>query len=668
MTSRGTMPLNRRVRAMRYVSIALPLAIAATALSLYNLSHLLPLAEWPAALFRPADGNIRQLVAHETFFPRIAMSLLAGAGLALVGALLQHVLRNPLADAATLGITGGAYVAVAAATFWLPAALQLPTEGVAILGGSGAAILVLVIAWRRRLEPIAVILAGLVIGLYASTLASTLILFHGGVRHVFIWGAGSLNIQGWSRVTSTAPWYAVAIVLLLAFRRPLMLLSLNDEGATSLGLSLPLIRALILVIAIVVASLLVGAVGPISFVGLIAPALARLSGARTVGRQLLFSAVIGASLLWSVDQCVQWFATAREIPTGAAVALIGSPILLFMLRGMRPAGGASETRPAFSLRRSQSFGMFLVAILCLILLVSWLSLSLGIGLDGWHWSRGREFIDLSYWRLPRLIAAFCGGASIALAGVVTQRVMGNPMAAPEILGVSTGASLGVIIMLLCGLGFDRATQNAGAGLGAFVTMAMLLFLSRRSGFSPDRMIYIGISLTTLFSGLVSVLMGTGDPRMAILFRWLSGSTWLAQPMDAAVIGCVLLIASMVLPFMLRWLEILPLGASSAVQLGVGLNISRLCLLLVIAMLAGASTLIVGPMSFIGIMAPHVARMLGYVRAGTHLSAAALIGGTVMICADWLGRVVLFPDQMPAGLLAALIGGPYLLWLMQRRAN
>lgn len=655
-------------RAMRPLSIALPLLIAAAVLSLCNLSHLLPPAGWSSALFAPGDGDIRQLVAHETFFPRVVMSLIAGAGLALVGALLQHVLRNPLADAATLGITGGAYLAVAATTFWLPASFLLSTETAAILGGSGAAALVLVLAWRRRLEPLSVILAGLVIGLYASTLASTMILFHGGVRNVFIWGAGSLNIQGWDRVGSTVPWFAAAIVLLAVLHRPLVLLSLNDEGAKSLGLPLPLIRVLILAVAIIVASLIVSTVGPISFVGLIAPAMARLAGARTVGRQLLWAAVIGASLLWFVDQFVQWLATAREIPTGAAVALIGSPILLVLLPKMRPAGWSLEARSAFAVERRQRFYVFLVAIVCLILLVAWLSLSLGIGLEGWHWSRGRELIDLSYWRAPRLIAAFCGGASIALAGTVMQRVTGNAMASPEILGVSTGAALGVIIMLLCGLGLDRITQTGGAFLGAFVTMATLLFLSRRSGFSPDRMIYVGIALTTLFSGLVSVLMGTGDPRMAILFRWLSGSTWLAQPMDAAVIGGILMIAALALPFMLRWLDILPLGAAAAKQLGIDLGRSRFYLLLVIALLAGASTLIVGPMSFIGVMAPHAARMLGQVRTAAQLTAAALIGGLVMITADWLGRVVLFPDQMPAGLLAALIGGPYFLWLMQRRAG
>ncbi|RKD52013.1 MULTISPECIES: Fe(3+)-hydroxamate ABC transporter permease FhuB [unclassified Rhizobium] len=659
---------DKQTQSVRSLAIILVLAIIAFALCLSNLSHLLPPDEWSTALFHPSDTDIAQLVAHETFFPRLVMSLLAGAGLAVVGALLQHVLSNPLADAATLGITGGAYVVVVATTFWLPSTFLFSTETAALLGGCGAAVLVIGIAWRRRLEPLAVILAGLVVGLYASTLASTMILFHGGVRNVFIWAAGSLNVQGWHRVVEIMPGLAIALVLLILLRRPLVLLSLNDEGAKSLGLPLSLVRFLILIIAIVVAAQIVSTVGPISFIGLIAPALARLSNTRTVGRQLSLSALMGAMLLWLVDQSVQAISTAREIPTGAAVALIGSPILLVLLPKMRSAGWATEVRSARAPESRKRFGPFFFSIACLILLVSWLSLSLGLALKGWHWSHGQELVDLSYWRGPRLIAAFCGGAAIALAGAIMQRVTGNAMASPEVLGVSTGAALGVIIMLLCGFGLDRVTQTGGAFAGAFFTMATLLLLSRRSSFSPDRMIYVGIALTTLFSGLVSVLMGTGDPRMAILFRWLSGSTWLAQPIDAAIMAAILVTAALSLPFMLRWLNILPLGASSAGQLGVDLDKSRFCLLLVIALLAGASTLIVGPMSFVGVIAPHAARMLGQVRTAAQLTAAALIGGLIMMSADWLGRVVLFPDQMPAGLLAALIGGPYFLWLMQRRPN
>lgn len=115
----------------------------------------------------------------------------------------------------------------------------------------------------------------------------------------------------------------------------------------------------------------------------------------------------------------------------------------------------------------------------------------------------------------------------------------------------------------------------------------------------------------------------------------------------------------------RWLEILPLGEASSRAVGVGLTASRFRLLLVTAMLTGAATLIVGPLSFVGLMAPHMARMTGLQRPMPQLCGAAIIGALIMLLADWLGRNLLFPYQVPAGLLATFIGGPYFMKLRAR---
>jgi iron complex transport system permease protein len=116
----------------------------------------------------------------------------------------------------------------------------------------------------------------------------------------------------------------------------------------------------------------------------------------------------------------------------------------------------------------------------------------------------------------------------------------------------------------------------------------------------------------------------------------------------------------------RWLELLPLGDSSAKALGVHLGKSRFYLLLLAALLTAGATLIVGPLSFIGLLAPHLARLLGLTRALPQLLGAALLGATVMVLADWLGRNLLFPIQLPAGLLASLVGGAYFMLCLRKR--
>jgi iron complex transport system permease protein len=119
------------------------------------------------------------------------------------------------------------------------------------------------------------------------------------------------------------------------------------------------------------------------------------------------------------------------------------------------------------------------------------------------------------------------------------------------------------------------------------------------------------------------------------------------------------------PFAARWLEILPLGTSSARAVGLNVGVARLMLLLLTALATAAATLVVGPLSFVGLMAPHMARLLGLQRPMVQLFGAAIIGALLMVTADWLGRSILFPWQIPAGLVATLIGAPYLLWQFRR---
>jgi ferric hydroxamate transport system permease protein len=114
----------------------------------------------------------------------------------------------------------------------------------------------------------------------------------------------------------------------------------------------------------------------------------------------------------------------------------------------------------------------------------------------------------------------------------------------------------------------------------------------------------------------------------------------------------------------RWLDILPLGAATSRSLGIGLNRARL-LLLVVALLTACATLVVGPLSFVGLLAPHMARLLGLSRARQHLLGAALVGMLLMVLADWVGRQVIFPYEVPAGLVASLIGGAYFMWGLRR---
>ncbi|HSX69817.1 MAG TPA: Fe(3+)-hydroxamate ABC transporter permease FhuB [Pseudomonas sp.] len=642
--------------------LALTLGLAFT-----DLGRRLPAGEWLQGIANPVDGDMAQLILHYSWLPRLCMALLCGAVLALAGTLMQQVLRNPLASPTTLGVSSGAQLGLLVATLWAPWALDYGREWVALAGGGVAALLVFALAWRRGLAPLTLILAGLVVTLYLSALNVTLMLIQQqDLNAVFIWGSGSLSQNSWGGVEFLLPRLGLGLLLLLPLLRPLALLELDDSGVKSLGVPLRFLRFVTLTLSVYLAACVVSVVGVIGFIGLAAPALVRLLGARTFAQRLRWAPVLGGLLLCVTDLGIQRLAgnLAELVPTGAATALLGAPLLLWLLPRLRLAGGQPQSadsqhfeRHPFPARRLAPLALLLVGVLLI-------ALGLGRGLEGWQFSL--TDIAVLDWRWPRVTAAAAAGCMLALAGCMIQRLTGNPMSSPEVLGISAGAALGLIALLFLLPYSGPLAQLALGGLGAGLTLLLLLGLSRRSGFAPEKVLLIGISITALFDALQVILLAGGDPRGQNLLSWMSGSTYFVGPQMAIwVLVCSLLLLVAALPFG-RWLELLPLGDGTPRALGVPLGRSRFVLLLLASLLTAGATLIVGPLSFIGLLAPHLARLLGLARAVPQLLGAALLGALVMVAADWLGRTVLFPAQLPAGLLASLLGGGYFMLCLYRR--
>lgn len=636
-------------------------------LALSDLGRRLPLGEWLAAMTSPAEGDMTQLTLHFSWLPRLCMALLCGAVLALAGTLMQQVLRNPLASPTTLGVSSGAQLGLLIATLWAPWALDYGREWVALAGGGLASLLVFALAWRRALAPLTLILAGLVVTLYLSALNVTLMLVQQqDLNAVFIWGSGSLSQNSWSGVQFLLPRLAVGLLLLLPLLRPLALLELDDSGVKSLGVPLRFLRIVSLTLSVYLAACVVSVVGVIGFIGLAAPALVRLLGARSFAQRLIWAPLLGGLLLCVTDLGIQRLAgnLAELVPTGAATALLGAPLLLWLLPRLHLAGGQPQRDDEHSFARHPFPARRLLPLLLALAVGIVLALGLGRGLDGWSWNLGDT--ALLDWRWPRVMAAAAAGCMLALAGCMIQRLTGNPMSSPEVLGISAGAALGLIALLFLLPYSGPLAQLALGGLGAGLALLLLLGLSRRSGFAPEKVLLIGISITALFDALQVILLAGGDPRGQNLLSWMSGSTYFVGPQMALwVLVCSLVLLAAALPFG-RWLELLPLGEGTPRALGVPLGRGRLVLLLLAALLTAGATLIVGPLSFIGLLAPHLARLLGLARAVPQLLGAALLGALVMVAADWLGRTLLFPAQLPAGLLASLLGGAYFMLCLYRR--
>jgi ABC-type Fe3+-siderophore transport system permease subunit len=643
--------------------IALWGALAATAALLFAWRADM---QWPATT--PADANLDRVILLYSTLPRAAVAVLAGAVLGLSGLLLQRVLRNPLAEPSTLGISAGAQLAMTAASVYAPFLMERSQGTIAFAGGAAAVLLVLSLTWRRGLEPVSVVLAGMMVALTASAISAALILANGDyLFSLFIWGGGSLVQQDWGPAIALSTRLALGAGAALLLLRPLTILGLDDASARSLGIARHTSRFLVIALAVWMATTVVAEVGVIGFVGLAAPALATLSGARSLGQKLLAAPLIGAILLWLTDGLLQLAAGAggERIPTGAGTALLGGPILLWLLPRLRLLEWPNLSTSGTSPRKAVHPRLIILLLFLTTLVAAVAALVLGRGPAGWSVAGGDMLADLAAWRAPRIGVAAAAGAMLAAAGVVIQRITGNPLASPEVLGVGTGAGAGLTAVLMVSATAGPGWQLAGSVFGSLAVLIAMLAIAARAKFGSERLLLAGIAMSALCSAVITATIAMGNTQSYVLLRWLSGSTSQSTGVDAWVALACLMLLTLPLFLAARWLDILPLGEDTARGLGLPVAGGRLTLIVLAAILTALAAMLVGPLSFVGLIAPHLARLIGFTRARVHLAGAVLTGALLMIVSDWLSRMVAFPYELPVGLFASLLGGPYLVHLLAK---
>lgn len=637
-------------------------------LACWELARQLPGVLWWQTLFAPNLDDARQAVVHFSWLPRLTVTLLAGAALGLAGTLMQQVLRNPLASPTTLGVASGAQLALMMVTLFAPSWLLLGREWIAMAGGSLAMALVFALAWRRQLNPVVIVFAGLVINLYLAAISMGLLLFfQEELKGLLVWGSGSLAQNSWNGVSYLLPRLLVAGGLAAALVRPLAVLELDDASARSLGVSLQHLRLAGLGLAVFVTACVVSVVGLIGFIGLAAPAMVRLLGIRQLGQRLLWAPVLGALLLAATDLLLQSVSRfwPMLIPTGAMTALLGAPLLLWLIPRLSLKSGTPKASTGLLVARHPAPTRLITLLLLGLGLAIIGSLLFGQGMHGWSWSSWLRWQAQLEWRLPRTLAAGAAGILLALAGTLLQRVSNNPMASPELLGVSGGTFMGVIATALLLPALPLPMMLLGGLIGAFGCLLLLVLVNRKHGFQPERILLSGIAITALFEPLQAIALANGDMRVQQLLSWMSGSTYyVTLPVAYGLVAlAVLMLAACLL--ISRWLDLLPMGPALATALGIRLNRAQLAILLLVAVLTASATLVVGPLSFVGLLAPHMAKLMGLVRARWHLLGAAASGALLMVSADWIGQQILFPQDVPVGLVSTLLGGAYFMWCLRR---
>jgi iron complex transport system permease protein len=278
-------------------------------------------------------------------------------------------------------------------------------------------------------------------------------------------------------------------------------------------------------------------------------------------------------------------------------------------------------------------------------------------------TRNDEFIIVGL-RLPRALVGLGCGMALGVSGMIFQTLVRNPLAAPDVIGVTGGASLTGVAVLI--LGAPPALLPAGAFAGAVASATLVYALAWRGGLSPYRLVLVGIALAAAFAAGTSYLLVVGElidvQRAAVwLVGSLNGVTW--EEFWPLVVGLVVLFPATAA--LTRALDALSLGEESSVALGVDVARARLALVVVAAALAAFAVAASGPIGFVAFIAPHIARRLSRLTGAAVLPAAALVGGVLVMVCDLVARLVLAPIELPVGTITAVVGAPFFLYLLHR---
>lgn len=616
--------------------------------------------------------------------PRMLAGVAVGFALGTAGVLLQSVTRNALASPDTLAVTAGAYFALTAvAAFGLSVPLWA-SSGVAFVGGIAAAAVVLGLAGTAAgTGTTRLILAGsaTAMALDAGT-AMLLILFDENTTGLFAWGSGSLGQLNIDASVRAAPVVIVALCAALLLARRLDVLGLGDDAASSLGVPIRSTRVCAVLLAVLLTAISVTLAGPIAFVGLGAPVLARLlsTRVRALNRHVLLipvSGLLGALLILLADATLRAILGAEgatSIPTGIPTAVLGAVVIVILALRMRDSGPIRQPPAArIGLHSHRTF------VIVLVIAAGLLGAAILVGvLAGSLWLRTG---DIALWlqglapdliarsldeRTPRVAAGVLAGAALALAGCVVQGTVRNPLAEPGILGITAGAGLGAVMVVTSDVAGGRPLLITAAVVMGLATFAVIAVLAWRGGLLPDRFVLIGIGCGYGLAAITTFLLLRADPyNTPRILTWLSGTTYGRTAADVLPVAVALVIAVPLLFAMRRHLDLIAIDEDTPRILGVRLERTRLSLLAIAAVLAALSVVAIGAVGFVGLVAPHLARGLVGGRHGRIIPLAMVLGALLVCIADTLGRTLIAPAQLPAGLMIALVGGPYFVWLLRR---
>ncbi|MBZ7930116.1 iron ABC transporter permease [Campylobacter molothri] len=588
---------------------------------------------------------------------RFFMCLLCGFLLAFSSLILRIVMQNPLASDTTLGVAPSASFTILIATLFFPDFLNISKVLMGFLGAFLILFLIFIFMLKKYLNSTSIILLGLISGMVFGALNSLLILFYPEESKSFLlFNSGYFTQNGFKDIIELFCYSSIALISLYFFIPYLKILNLGDELASSVGQNIFYVKFFALCLSAYFITLVVSFVGVISFLGLFASIFVKFFKIKKLRKEFLICGFLGFFLLFGVDLFLQILQITKgiDLPTGGVLALIGSPLFIFGVFKMLKENFSDDGIYIFSYFKER---YIILGLILLVLMLFFLNLYFDFSTLSFK-NISNEILAL---RLNKLVILLLCGILLALVGFILQRLSFNPMASPEMLGINSGTSLGVLFALY----FSLEHIQIFAIIGALLVLCFLFFLSTKLNINIQKIILIGIAIMFFVDALGKIFLASGD---------FKAYTFLAYTQAGLInidknLSLFLLIYTGIflstLYILYPNLKIFSLGENCALSVGLNVVKVKIVFLILSAFACALSALCIGPFSFVGLLAPHIMRLLGIKKFYNQLFVAALLGICLMFLAYFISKIVLFPYEIPLGVIATLLGGIYLLFMMKR---
>ncbi|MBK1973786.1 iron ABC transporter permease [Campylobacter sp. TTU-622] len=591
---------------------------------------------------------------------RIGVCFICGVLLSLASLLLRKILHNILVSDTTLGVSSASGFFLLLSSLFFPFIYENFKILIAFFGAIIILIPIFVLGYKKRFNNVSIILLGLISSLFFSALTSLFILLYPEESKAFLfYNSGYFTQNGLKDFFQIIFYSSIGFIFLYFFSSSFKILTLGDIIAKSLGANIILSKAITLILSAYLVALVVSFVGSVAFLGLFASILIHQFKFDDIKKEFLFCSLVGGFLLSNIDLILQLLQLLGNInlPTGSMVPFLGIPLLIYVIFKKIK----DYSNDCYFLDENHFFiSKYILFSIVFILLILFFIMNLyfdflNLKID---FSTPKEIFDL---RIYKLIILACSGILMAIAGFILQRLSFNAMASSEFLGINSGASLGVLFALW----FMPFLVWPLALIGALAILFLLVFFYFVQKISMQKIILLGVCIMFLTDAFFKIVLLSADIRVYSFLAFTQAGILNASFNNALIILIFTIISFLIMPFFTRWLNALRLGEVCAINIGLDLFKVRIILLIFCALISVLVVLNTGPFSFISLLAPHLANLFFIQNMKMKLFLTTLIGALFMLLAEFLSKLLIFPYEIPLGIIATLLGSVYFIFMVRK---